>query len=820
MEKYNHQTIEPKWQKYWQDQQVYSAVETGDKTKKYYVLDMFPYPSGKGLHVGHPKGYIATDILARYKMLNGFAVLHPMGWDAFGLPAENDALKKQIQPKESTDVNIKTYKKQLEILGFSYDWQREVNTTDPDYYKWTQWAFLQMFYKGLVYESHEPINWCPSCKTGLANEDLEDGKCERCGTPVERKPIRQIVIRITDYADQLLDDLKLLPDWEESVKEMQRNWIGRSEGATVVFQIKTKTDDGGINDSEDNLEVFTTRPDTLYGCTYMVICPEHELLTALEKKIENFDELKQYQAQTKQKSDLERTDLNKDKTGVEVKGIKAINPINNEALPIFVADYVLAGYGTGAIMAVPAHDERDFEFAQKYNLPIKQVVAPVGSNRLEQQQLAKQVFVGYGVAINSELINDLPSEQAKLQMIGWLRKHGVGERAINYKLRDWVFSRQRYWGEPIPLLHCDKCGLVGVPEADLPVKLPAVKSYEPSGTGESPLATITDWVNTTCPTCGGKALRETNTMPQWAGSSWYYLRYMDPHNEDELVGKDKEKFWAPVDHYVGGAEHVTRHMIYARFWHKFLYDIKAVSTKEPFQKYSKVGLILAEDGRKMSKRWNNVINPDEIVAKHGADALRVYEMFMGPFDQAIAWNTNGLIGARKFLEKVNALMAKVVDNEIDNQEIKNLLHKTIKKVGQDIQDFKFNTVVSALMILVNKLSEQEQLSKQIMKNLLIILSPLAPHLTEELWHDLGQQTSIFKATWPVYDEKLIVDATIKLIVQVNGKLRDTIEVDAKINDITAKELAQNSDKVKKWLAGQTIKQTVFVKGRLINFVLK
>ncbi|MFH0840628.1 MAG: leucine--tRNA ligase [bacterium] len=805
---YNHKEIEAKWQKIWEDQKLYHIKNNGHK---YYVLDMFPYPSGAGLHVGHPKGYIATDILARYKMLNGFSVLHPMGWDAFGLPAENDALKNKTHPQISTENNIKNYKRQMQMLGLSYDWSREINTTDPNYYKWTQWAFLQMFKKGLVYESNEPINWCPSCKTGLANEDLEDGKCERCGSIVERKPIRQIMIRITDYADRLLADLKLLPDWDESVKDMQKNWIGKSEGAEVIFKIK---------DTAENLEVFTTRPDTLYGCTYMVVCPEHELITKLKDRIENYNEIEEYQHKAKSKSDLERTDLNKDKTGVETKGIKAINPVNNKELPIFVADYVLTGYGTGAIMAVPAHDERDFEFATKYGLEIKQVVVPVNSNLLEQQQLNKQVFTGSGKSINSELINGLETSEAQEKILDWLSKNKLGEQAINYRLRDWVFSRQRYWGEPIPLLHCDKCGLVGVPESELPVKLPAVENYEPSGTGESPLSNISDWVNTTCPKCSGPAKRETNTMPQWAGSCWYYLRYMDPQNDKALVDKSVEKFWSPIDHYVGGAEHVTRHMIYARFWHKFLYDLGVVSIKEPFTKYSKVGLILAKDGRKMSKRWNNVINPDDIIEQYGADALRIYEMFMGPFEQAIAWNTNGLVGTSNFLKKVASLMSKVQDEYNDEVEVINLTHKMIKKVGNDIQEFKFNTAVSALMILANKFADQEQVSKNLYENFLLILSPLAPHLTEELWHQLGHEDSIFKASWPKYDEEKIFDQQIKLVVQVNGKLRDTIEVVSNINEADAKALAMNSANVKKWLAGAEISQVIFVKGRLINFVLK
>ncbi len=597
MQKYNHQAIEKKWKKNWEESGINKTKETEGKPK-YYVLDMFPYPSGAGLHVGHPKGYIATDIVARMKMMQGYNVLHPMGWDAFGLPAENYALKNKVHPSEGTAKNVATFKKQLGLLGFTYDWDREVNTTDPKYYKWTQWIFLQMFKKGLAFESFAPINWCPDCKTGLANEDLEGGLCERCGSEIERKPMRQWVLRITDYAEKLLSGLDTLTAWPEHIKKMQSDWIGKSEGALVNFSIK---------DSKQILKVFTTRPDTLFGATYMVVAPEHPLIKENIEKISNKKEVEEYLEKAKSKSDLERTELQKEKTGVEIKGVKAINPVNGTELPIFVADYVLYGYGTGAIMSVPGHDERDWEFAKKYNLPI---VAVVGSD-LDVQE---KPFTSEGVAINSDFLNNLSTPEAKKKMITWLEEKGIGQGKVQYKLRDWVFSRQRYWGEPIPLVNCEKCGWVPVPESELPLELPKVKNYEPSGTGESPLATITDWVNTKCPQCSGPAKRETNTMPQWAGSCWYYLRYEDVHNDKELVSKEKEKYWSPIDLYVGGAEHATRHLIYARFWHKFLFDIGVVSYPEPFTRLQNVGLILAEDGRKMSKRWNTVIHPDEVVA--------------------------------------------------------------------------------------------------------------------------------------------------------------------------------------------------------------
>ncbi|MFA4834390.1 MAG: leucine--tRNA ligase, partial [Patescibacteria group bacterium] len=744
MEKYDHKSIELKWQKYWQKEKLYKTSETRDKPK-YYILDMFPYPSGAGLHVGHPKGYIATDVFARMKMMQGYNVLHPMAWDAFGLPAENYALENKVHPRQAVEENIKKFKSQLLKIGFTYDWGREINTTDPEYYKWTQWIFLQMFKKGLAYESHEPINWCPSCQTGLANEDLENGKCERCGSEIERKPMRQWVLKITDYADRLLNDLEKLPDWEESIKEMQRNWIGRSEGAIVQFSV-IASEAKQSNEQDNKLEVFTTRPDTLFGCTYMVVAPEHDLIKNYELRITNYGEVKKYIEQAKKKSDLERTELQKEKTGVELEGLMAINPVNNEEIPIFVADYVMMDYGTGAIMAVPGHDERDWEFAKKYDLPIIEV--------LKGGDVEKQAFTSDGLHVNSGFLDGLDKKESLEKIIKWLEKNKVGKKAVNYKLKDWVFSRQRYWGEPIPIIHCTKCGAVAVPEKDLPVKLPEVKHYEPTGTGESPLANIKDWVNTKCPKCGGPGKRETNTMPQWAGSSWYWLRYIDPKNDKALVDKKKEKYWSPVDFYVGGAEHATRHLIYARFWHKFLFDIGVVNYPEPFTRLQHVGLILAEDGRKMSKRWGNVINPDEVVEKYGADSLRVYEMFMGPFSGACAWNTNGLIGARRFLENVYKLRDKKLydcqggDCKMKELGLPKLLHKTIKKVSEDIENFHYNTAIAQMMIFVNFISGFEVLPRGAFRNFLKLLAPFAPHFAEELWHELGNKESIFKEKWP------------------------------------------------------------------------
>ncbi len=815
MEKYDHSKIEHKWQEKWDKEGLYRTGE--DKNKpKYYILDMFPYPSGAGLHVGHPKGYIATDIFARTKKMQGYNVLHPMGWDAFGLPAENYAIKNKVHPRAATEKNIATFKSQLAKLGFSYDWEREINTTDPKFYKWTQWIFLQMFKKGLAYESNEPIIWCPSCKTGLANEDLEGGRCERCGSEVERRPMRQWVLKITDYADRLLYDLDKLPDWEASIKEMQRHWIGRSEGARVKFRMTTclparQDDELRIN---EEIDVFTTRPDTLFGCTYFVLAPEHTLVEKLKDEIKNWNEVNEYINNAAKKSDLDRTELNKEKTGVKLEGIMAVNPVNNEQIPVFIADYVMMGYGTGAIMAVPAHDERDHEFAEKYGLPIKEVVQKAGNN--------DPLFTGDGIAVNSGFLDGLETIEAKKVMIEWLKKKGLGEKAVNYKLKDWVFSRQRYWGEPIPIVHCGKCGPVAVPEEELPLALPEVERYEPTGTGESPLANIHEWVNTKCPRCGGPGKRETNTMPQWAGSSWYYLRFIDPDNDEALVDKGKDKYWSPVDFYVGGAEHATRHLIYSRFWHKFLYDIGSVNYEEPYTRLQHVGLILAEDGRKMSKRWGNVINPDDVVRDYGADAMRVYEMFMGPFSQACSWSTNGLSGARKFLERIWKMRERISEKAggVEDKNIESLLHKTVKKVGEDIEGFKLNTAVSAMMILVNEMEKQAGISRESYEKLLLILFPFAPHITEELWHALGHNSGIFGESWPEYDKNKVVDEIVKLVVQVNGKLRDMIEVPADISEDEAKEKAMKSDKVKKWVDGKKIIKIIFVKSKLLNIVVK
>jgi len=810
---YNHQALEKKWQERWENSHLYRTGED-PKKPKYYILDMFPYPSGVGLHVGHPKGYIATDIFARLRLMQGYNVLHPMGWDAFGLPAENYALTNKIHPSVATKNNVATFKRQLGILGLSYDWEREVNTTDPRYYKWTQWIFLQMWKRGLAYESHEPINWCPSCKTGLANEDLEEGKCERCGSIVEQKPMRQWVLKITAYAQRLLDDLEKLPDWEEAIKEMQRNWIGRSQGAEIIFKI-----DGAA----EIIKVFTTRVDTIFGCTYVVLAPENPLVAQLKEKINNWPAVEIYLQEVKNKTDLQRTDLNKEKTGVILDGLKAVNPFNGEAVPIFIADYVLNSYGTGAVMAVPAHDERDFEFARKYGCRIKRSVV---SWEIPQIKNAESCYTEDGKLVDSGEFSNLTSAAARQKMTDWLEKNKLGAGQINYKIKDWVYSRQRYWGEPIPLIHCAKCGVVPVPEEELPLVLPEVESYEPTGTGESPLASMTDWVNVKCPKCGGAAKRETNTMPQWGGSCWYYLRYIDPNNNEVLVDKKKEAYWSPVDFYVGGAEHATRHLIYARFWHKFLYDIGAVSYDEPFTKLKHVGLIMGEDGRKMSKRWGNVINPDEMVAKFGADALRVYEMFMGPFEQAANWNTNGLVGTRKFLEKVEQLFASGQLSVQEDKKILSLLHKTIKKVGFDIENFRLNTAVSALMILVNEISNYKNKNQawpfgvREFNYLLQILAPLAPHLSEELWEKLGNKDSIFKSAWPQYDPELIKDDNFNLAVSVNGKLRATILVEAGITEAEAVKLGQSNEIIKKWLDGKEIVKIVFVSGRLLNIVVK
>ncbi len=802
---YQPASIEKKWQKVWEETGVYRQYT---RKKKFYVLDMFPYPSGAGLHVGHPRGYIATDILARFKQLEGYGVLHPMGWDAFGLPAEQYALKNKLHPSVSVKKNIVTFKKQLAKIGFTYDWEREINTTDAEYYRWTQWIFLQMYKKGLAYESFDPINWCPSCKTGLANEDLEQGKCERCGSVVEKKPMRQWVLAMTKYADRLLKDLDN-PElqWSESIKDQQRNWIGRSEGTEIIFPIAG---------TESELRVFTTRVDTLFGCTYVVVAPEHPMINELSAGISNQEDVQKYLKQAASKSDLERTELAKEKTGVKLEGIEAVNPLSGERVPVYVADYVLGNYGTGAVMAVPAHDERDGEFAKKYGLPVKQVIVSIDGGTKSQE-----CFTRDGVLHDSGEFSGLTSVEARKQMTAWLTKEKMGKKKVNYKMRDWTFSRQRYWGEPIPLVHCEACGVVPVPEKDLPVLLPKVKSYEPTGTGESPLAGIAAWVNTACPKCGGKARRETNTMPQWAGSCWYYLRFIDPKNTKALVDKKKEGKMMPVDLYVGGTEHATRHLLYARFWHKFLFDIGVVSSEEPFKKLVNQGLITASDGRKMSKRWGNVVNPDEVVADFGADAFRLYEMFMGPFGQAIAWNTDGVVGARRFLEKVWKLQSKVSPtvSRTTGQDMESLLHQTIKKVTTDIEDFKFNTVVSSLMVLTNALEKQATLSLAHYRTLLLLLSPFAPHITEELWSRLGGTKSLFLAQWPQWDEKKIVTETLHIAVQVNGKVRAVLTVSPEASEKTLIELALADTNVQAHLAGRTPRKILSIPGKIISIVV-
>ncbi len=943
---------EKKWQDKWLKNKIDKAEDFSGKPKK-YVLDMFPYPSGAGLHVGHPEGYTATDIYSRYWRMKGYNVLHPMGWDAFGLPAENYAIKTGTHPRVTTEANIVTFKRQIQSLGFSYDWDREIDTTDPKYYRWTQWIFLQLFKKGLAYEATVPINFCPSCKTGLANEEVSDGKCQRCGTVVERKDMRQWMLRITAYADRLLSGLDSL-DWPESIKALQKNWIGRSEGAEVDFPIAG----GG-----EKIKVYTTRPDTLFGATYMVLSPEHQLIQKLKDQITNFSDVENYIKDAKNKSDLERTELAKEKTGVELKGVKAINPVNNVEIPIWISDYVLVSYGTGAIMAVPAHDERDWEFAKKFNLEIIEVIS--GGD------ISKEAYtdIDDGEMVNSEFLNGLAPAEAIGKMTSWLEEKGFGKKAINYKLRDWVFSRQRYWGEPIPLVHCAVCkekvlnnsatinfyeqetwgrlvsgkktvetralnpeepdryfgdikigntikavnkltgeekyfeiinvwkyknlkelykdkkilakiyapkpipesmeelekgysytsdylervnkngliawevkmitpGIIPLAEKDLPLTLPEVEKYEPTGTGESPLATIDSWVNVKCPQCGGPAKRETNTMPQWAGSSWYWLRYIDPNNDKELANQKKLKYWLPVDLYLGGAEHAVLHLLYARFWNMVLYDIGAVPSEEPFAKLVNQGLILGEDGEKMSKSRGNVVNPDEILSVHGADSFRLYEMFMGPLEQMKPWSTQGMIGIDRFLEKIWDYFEQYIIfikdyPDAGGDEIRlPFLHKAIKKVGEDIEKMSFNTAISAMMILLNNLREAARdetlktgpanynyFAKKDMEKFLIILAPFAPHLAEELWVKLGNKESIFRQPWPQYNESKIKDETIELPVQINGKVRAKLKLPADIGEDEAVAAAQADENVAKYLQGQTIKKTIFIKGKMLSFVV-
>ncbi len=820
MTKYNFQKSEKKWQKYWSTKKTYKT-EDKSKKKKFYILDMFPYPSGSGLHVGHVEGYTASDIVSRYKRMSGFNVLHPMGWDAFGLPAENYAIKNKIHPKVATDKNIKTYKKQLEMIGFDYDWSREINTTDENYYKWTQWMFLQMFKKGLAYESHEPIIWCPSCKTGLAQEDLEGDRCERCKSPVERKRMRQWVLRITDYAERLLNDLEGL-DWHEKIKAIQRNWIGRSEGAVIDFKLQ------GIN---SKIQVFTTRPDTLFGVTYLVLAPEHGIIQNIESKIQNLEEIKKYIEQSSRKTDLDRQE-NKEKTGVQLKGLMAVNPANGKEVPIWISDYVLAHYGTGAVMAVPAHDQRDFDFAKKFNLPITYVIElSLPAVQKGELIITNRAYEGGGTMINSGEFDGMESENARREIVDLLVAKSQAKRTVNYRLQDWVFSRQRYWGEPIPIIRCDRCGNVPVPAKDLPLKLPKVKSYEPSGTGESPLATIEKWVNVKCPKCKGRAKRETNTMPQWAGSSWYYLAYLLGSKNLQFKTKnfldDKNiqkifKQWLPVDVYIGGVEHAARHLIYARFWHKVLYDLKLVSGKEPFKKLVNQGLILGPDGQKMSKSRGNVINPDEVVKEYGADVLRMYEMFMGPLEDEKPWDTQGIVGIKRLLDRVWNLQSKIDDKgpRTKDDKIEIALNKTIKKVTEDIESFRLNTAISAMMILMNEIEKQEKLSVAGYESLIKLLSPFAPHLTEEIWQGvLKNKKSIHLEKWPKYNPKLIKEDVYRLIVQINGKTRGVYDVAIGSTEDDARKIALREKEVNKWIDGKDVRKTIFVKDRLINLII-
>lgn len=890
MSKYPFESIEPKWQKYWEENKTFKASEDESvpKEKRRYVLDMFPYPSAAGLHVGHPEGYTATDIYCRYLRMNGFNVLHPMGYDAFGLPAENYAIKTGTHPRETTFANIEHFTKQIKALGFSYDWDRCVSTCTSDYYKWTQWIFLQLYKRGLAYESNTPINWCPSCKTGLANEEVKEGRCERCGAEITHKTIRQWVLKITEYAERLLTDLDSL-DWPESVKIMQRNWIGKSEGAEVDFAI---ADADGKPSGNKSIKVYTTRPDTLFGATYMVLSPEHEMVKELTTAAQKA-EVESYIEQAAKKSDLERTDLNKNKTGV-FTGSYGIDPVNGAKIPIWISDYVLMGHGTGAIMAVPAHDERDWDFAKKFNLPILKVVASkeevarlgdgdeekgaamireASKNPDEYKKLADahpDIFdiasectpAKDGYAINSAHFSGNPTKDVISQIINWLSQKGIGKAAVSYKLRDWIFSRQRYWGEPIPLVHCEKCGTVPVPEEELPLELPDVKTYQPTGTGESPLAGIDSWVNCKCPKCGGKARRETNTMPQWAGSCWYYLRYLDPKNESEFCSREKEKYWMPVDLYVGGAEHAVLHLLYARFWHKVLYDCGAVSTKEPFQRLVNQGMITSfayqrknktlvpadmvedkgggvyvdkESGEplsqvvaKMSKSLKNVVNPDEEIKRYGADSVRMYEMFMGPLTMSKPWSTQGIVGIHRFLEKVWAVSEKPMadidifsaENKAEIAAVAKVFAKTVQKVTEDTASLNFNTAISQMMIFINSLSKLESIPKGMWADFVKMLSCYAPHLGEELWQRLGNEKSLAYESWPSFDAAFVVDEKKTIIVQVNGKLRGKFEAAAGASEEELVALARENEGAKKFIDGKTEVKVICVPDKLVNIVVK
>ena len=803
-ELYNHKVVEKKWQKVWDDNKAFAATDDYSKPK-YYALVEFPYPSGQGLHVGHPRPYTALDIVARKRRMQGYNVLYPMGWDAFGLPTENYAIKNKIHPKIVTENNVKRFKEQLHSLGYSFDWDREINTTDPSYYKWTQWIFLKLFKAGLAYKKEMPINWCTSCKVGLANEEVVNGVCERCGAPVVRKVKSEWMLKITDYAEKLIEGLDHV-DYIERVKVSQKNWIGKSQGAEVDFSIKGK---------EDKLRVYTTRCDTLFGVTYMVVSPEHPIIDKYKDELKNWDAIAAYRDEAAKKSDFERAELAKEKTGVQIEGLTAINPVNGKEIPIWISDYVLMSYGTGAIMAVPAHDERDWEFAKKFNLPLIQVVAKNG----EEVDINAAAFtdVATGVLINSDFLNGLEVKDAKAKMIAFLEEKKIGTAKTNYKLRDWVFSRQRYWGEPIPIVHCDKCGYVPIDESELPLMLPEVESYMPTDKGESPLAAMTDWVNTTCPCCGGPAKRETDTMPQWAGSSWYFLRYTDPHNDEALASKEALKYWMPVDWYNGGMEHTTLHLLYSRFWHKFLYDQGVVPCPEPYQKRTSHGMILGENGEKMSKSRGNVVNPDDIVREYGADTLRTYEMFIGAFDLSASWSEDGVKGCRRFLERIWKLQDIMTNEEGYSSDLETKMHQTIKKVSSDYENLKYNTAIAAMMALLNDFTKKGSITKGEYKTLLILLNPVAPHITEELWQIIGGSGYVYEQTWPEYEEAKTVENTVEIAVQINGKTKGTLAIgrdDAK-EDVIAKAKESIADK----LTGNIVKE-IYVPGRIVNIVMK
>ena len=801
--KYNHKAVEEKWQKIWEDKGVFHASDDTEK-EKFYALIEFPYPSGQGLHVGHPRPYTALDTVARKRRLEGYNVLYPIGWDAFGLPTENYAIKNHIHPEIVTKKNIARFKKQIQSLGISFDWSREINTTDPEYYKWTQWIFIQLYKHGLAYKKEMNVNWCTSCKCVLANEEVVNGVCERCGSEVVHKVKSQWMLKITEYADRLINDLDLV-NYPDRVKAQQKNWIGRSKGAEVDFTTTTG----------DTLTIYTTRADTLYGATYMVISPEHPMIEKWADKISNMDEIKKYQEAAARKSDFERTEVAKEKTGVRIDGVNAINPVNNKEIPIFISDYVLVSYGTGAIMAVPAHDTRDWEFAKKFDLPIIEVVK--GGNVQEEAY----TDCAKGIMVNSGMLDGLTVDEAKKKIIDWLTSEGKGHSKVNYKLRDWVFSRQRYWGEPIPMVYCEKCGYVPIDEKDLPLRLPMVESYEPTDNGESPLAKMTDWINTTCPCCGGKAKRETDTMPQWAGSSWYYLRYMDPHNKNALASKDALNYWSPVDWYNGGMEHTTLHLLYSRFWHKFLYDLGVVPTPEPYAKRTSHGMILGENGEKMSKSRGNVVNPDEIVDEYGADTMRLYEMFIGDFEKAAPWSKASIRGCRRFVERYWNLQNVLIDGDKIRPELEGAFNKAIKKVGEDIENIKFNTAIATLMALINDISNVKSINKEELRIFSILLNPFAPHVTEEVYEVCKLGDGILaEAKWPEYDESKCVDESVEIVVQVNGKIKTKLNIPVDADKDTVLELAKNDENVRKAIDGMNIIKEIVVPKKLVNLVVK